>query len=716
MARVWGARPGADHRSRRRREVVRRDGARLPQRRIDERGRSRARRDSAAGGATAGRDEFMIPKRVKLSGFLCYKDEQEVAFDGSTLWMLSGLNGSGKSAVFDAVTYALFGYHRGGSVGAAELINKSENGFTVEFDFQLEGQVYRIRRTLKRRASGTAATQQILKFQPAGEDFEPIVDTQKRAEFDKWVSDHIGLNYETFTSSVLLLQGRAEKLLDSTAKGRAEVLASIVDLERYQRLHEKADGERKKLKGQVEELQAQVNAIPEVSEMELAAAANKIDDASDALAAAHEVVERLQGLEFQTRQWVEVQRKLSAAQARRAAAAQLIREADRIEQQAARLKELRDVLPHVDRIGQSRGGLSRSEEATKTLVDRQRDLQAKQFDLEHQLSQAERRKANVQKGIATDEEKLARTAERLPLASAALEQVKQIEKKRAELSGLEADRGKYPGDVRAKVTDAEAAVNELVALERALTPLGRLADARSELRAARERAADGEKEESTSRERGEEIRKQQEVLKPQLEAARATLKQVEEKLASERALLKQATELREEFDRLDGSKTCRACGQELTRSHFRAEKARRDEAVADVQARFKKAQRELKDAQATEEELSEQLAKVEQQLQAAREDFKLARAHLQQSQKDAARLAGECQRSFMELAEPFRQRLAEGTPADWLKTTFPTSAELDEARRSLLRLPTARRDLEQVQELLSCSNKLAAQIEMARRS
>ena len=61
----------------------------------------------------------MIPQRVRLKGFLCYKDEQEIDFDGNaTLWMLAGLNGSGKSAIFDAVTYALFGYHRGGSLHA----------------------------------------------------------------------------------------------------------------------------------------------------------------------------------------------------------------------------------------------------------------------------------------------------------------------------------------------------------------------------------------------------------------------------------------------------------------------------------------------------------------------------------------------------------------------------------------------------------------------
>ena len=34
----------------------------------------------------------MIPQRVMLKGFLCYKEEQEVTFDGASVWVLAGLN------------------------------------------------------------------------------------------------------------------------------------------------------------------------------------------------------------------------------------------------------------------------------------------------------------------------------------------------------------------------------------------------------------------------------------------------------------------------------------------------------------------------------------------------------------------------------------------------------------------------------------------------
>ena len=58
-------------------------------------------------------------------------------------------------------------------------------------------------------------------------------DTGSRAGFDAWVRAHIGSKYETFTSSVLLLQGKADRLLAAAPKERFEVLAGIVDLNRY---------------------------------------------------------------------------------------------------------------------------------------------------------------------------------------------------------------------------------------------------------------------------------------------------------------------------------------------------------------------------------------------------------------------------------------------------------------------------------------------------
>src|SRR5437667_1226558 len=107
----------------------------------------------------------MIPRRVSLRGFLCYRDEQEIDFWGASLWMLAGLNGSGKSSIFDAVTYALFGHHRGGGENAHELINKDSDRASIAVEFALAGERFQIHRTLQRTKQGKArGTQQIYRW------------------------------------------------------------------------------------------------------------------------------------------------------------------------------------------------------------------------------------------------------------------------------------------------------------------------------------------------------------------------------------------------------------------------------------------------------------------------------------------------------------------------------------------------------------------------
>src|SRR5205085_8466386 len=163
---------------------------------------------------------------------------------------------------------------------------------------------------------GATGTQQI--YRREGGDngsgkWVPVEGTSQKREFDAWVAEHVGLTYETFTSSVLLLQGKAEKLLDSKPSGRAEVLAGIVDLERYQRLHQKANDRRLALKGQLESLTHQQAGVPEVGELEYAAAEEAIELAEEGRAAAQETIDALLKLAEDARRWSDTQARLAAA-------------------------------------------------------------------------------------------------------------------------------------------------------------------------------------------------------------------------------------------------------------------------------------------------------------------------------------------------------------------------------------------------------------------
>ena len=54
----------------------------------------------------------MIPVRLTISGFLSYQEPSELDFTGIHVACISGRNGAGKSAMLDAMTWALFGEAR----------------------------------------------------------------------------------------------------------------------------------------------------------------------------------------------------------------------------------------------------------------------------------------------------------------------------------------------------------------------------------------------------------------------------------------------------------------------------------------------------------------------------------------------------------------------------------------------------------------------------
>ena len=316
--------------------------------------------------------------------------------------MLSGLNGSGKSAIFDALTFALFGTHRGGSTQAQELINKDSESFSVDFEFALDGVNYRARRTQKRdNKGGSKGTQQI--YSDAQGQWVAVEGTQYRDQFKEWVREHIGLTYETFTSSVLLLQGRAEKLLDSTPSGRRDVLAGIVDLERYELLSKKADDERKLREERKKGLENQLAGLAEVDPEELTAIVERCGAAERTQMAAREQVECLHRLEMQAQAWRSCG-NASSQQLRRGQAEVLLKDAAAIEKDVARLNDLRTVLPHIQTILERRSTIHQSEQKTKVWT---RQLETLREDMAQCVNALDQR-ATSRKAIRTESNRMRR--------------------------------------------------------------------------------------------------------------------------------------------------------------------------------------------------------------------------------------------------------------------------------------------------------------------
>ena len=482
----------------------------------------------------------MIPRFIKLRGFLCYKDEQTIDFDGSaTLWMLAGLNGSGKSAIFDAVTFALFGHHRGGGINNHELINKDTDGLLVEFDFLLDNRTYRVKRTLRRKIGGGsgASTQQVSRLDDG--KLAALEGTNLKRGFDDWVRDNIGLTYETFTSSVLLLQGQADKLLNSKPEGRREVLASIVDLERYEQLHRRADERRKNLEIDHKTLSHRLGSIAAVEPLELAEADELIFRAEEARKASAEEVERGRDLEFRARAWQELQGRLHTARTRHEEARTVLADADTIEKAADRLRELRAVLPHLQAVVEQRAAIFTAEQSAKDLSKLRQKKKDDWHERDNALRQARDKKTTLQKLIERDEEQHRTIVNRLRESTARMEKLKEYEAHDADLQRARHELAGMPSDPGAEVAKARKAVESVEAVARAVPLLERFHAHRADLVSALARDREAHATQETVEARGKQLAADTEALWPRLDEATKVLQEASERSAEARTRLQQ---------------------------------------------------------------------------------------------------------------------------------------------------------------------------------
>lgn len=179
---------------------------------------------------------LMIPHQLQLKNFLSYGPETQVIdFSNYHLICLSGKNGHGKSAMLDAITWAIWGQARkssGNSKPDAGLLHLGQKHMMVILEFEVNGQHYRIRREYLNTASKPFAT---LDFGVKSTDGKltaltdkTIKDTQEKIERT------IGITYESFTNSTFLRQGQSNEFSTKSPKERKEILAQILQLQKFE--------------------------------------------------------------------------------------------------------------------------------------------------------------------------------------------------------------------------------------------------------------------------------------------------------------------------------------------------------------------------------------------------------------------------------------------------------------------------------------------------
>lgn len=179
----------------------------------------------------------MRPLRLEVRGFTSFRDVQTVDFAELDLFALWGPTGSGKSSLLDAMTYALYGQVERVGKEASQLVSQGQPRMAVKLDFRVDGSAYRVTRST---SSGGGGTKVLLERQAHG-SWESYGDgADKVREVDKALIALIGLDYDAFTRSVLLPQGKFAEFLVGEADERRRILTDLLGLELFGRMGKRA--------------------------------------------------------------------------------------------------------------------------------------------------------------------------------------------------------------------------------------------------------------------------------------------------------------------------------------------------------------------------------------------------------------------------------------------------------------------------------------------
>jgi len=548
----------------------------------------------------------MLPVRLSLRDFISYGEpEESVDFRGFRLACISGNNGEGKSALLDAITWALWGVARGtdlGGRGGEDLIRLGAEEALVVFEFEAEGDLWRVTRSRRRgRAGGGLA---LSRWSDAGwQEASGATATLTQ----KFLDSLLGLDYQSFINSAFLLQGKADEFARQTASDRKKILADILGLSVFEGLSEKARSLARAaqtkadlLEVEIERLTGEISREPELQQrtgetrQRLSLAQEELSRAREEAKAKEEVVLRLEAKARQAKELGERAEK---------AAQRSIRLQEEEKRTAARLAECNALL---NKRGEIEAGFSelskRREEAQEwgekaaifADLAKQREQHAlaaarEKAELESRLSllkgEVEKLRAQSRdeetktqaeacaKEIASIEARQEESAERQKALRARREEAVALRERVRQLEGLSAEKAESLG---------------LLEGAEALCPVcrSRLSEARrqeliSTLKTEIETIASDRKESEEKISQAQAAAKEQESRLQEIEREMTRLADLKKKLGKYENILSQAQSAKEHLKVAE--KEAAGLEERLKKSEFAAE-AR--EALAAIESRL----------------------------------------------------------------------------------------------------------------------------------
>lgn len=213
----------------------------------------------------------MKPLTLTLEYFGPYEDEtiDFSSFYAQSLFLISGKTGSGKTTLFDAMSYALYGNTSGDAREAKEMrsnFSTIDDVTRVTFVFEHDKKTYHIVREpeqLRRRLRGEGEKLEKAKsvLTIFDEDGKEEAQYTKQMDVNIHIQELLQLSAKQFSQIVMLPQGDFQRFLQSDSDNKEAVLRQLFDTSKYQEIARKLKDKKKEQSNELKKEQQKLQTL-----------------------------------------------------------------------------------------------------------------------------------------------------------------------------------------------------------------------------------------------------------------------------------------------------------------------------------------------------------------------------------------------------------------------------------------------------------------------